>query len=348
MPEPDYSQYTLSDFLEDQFFIRWVTRADAESDAWWNAFMARYPEKKAIMFQASAIIKTYRKQEQFTNESRKHDLWDRINETLHQQHAIHTEKSARPLYMKIAAAVTALMLCTAGIWFILQTRNTVTTAFNEITTITLPDHSVVTLNGNSTLRYSDDWDTKSVREVWLDGEAYFNVKHINKDTLKIAPSHRFVVHSNNVDIEVLGTSFNVRNTKDQTNITLITGKVKVEPVDKSVNTAESLIMLPGDYVEFNSKKLIVKKKVEKPHQSTTWIRQEFAFNNPYIKDIVQKLKDDHGYTVEIKDPELLEMKIEGEISVSSVQELLSTVSATLDLQIDQNDKHIIISRPIQP
>jgi len=52
--------------------------------------------------------------------------------------------------------------------------------------------------------------------------------------------------------------------------------------------------------------------------------------------------------VEIKDPELLEMKIEGEISVSSVQELLSTVSATLDLQIDQNDKHIIISRPIQP
>jgi transmembrane sensor len=348
MPEPDYSQYTLSDFLEDQYFIRWVTRADAESDAWWNAFMARYPEKKAIMFQASAIIKTYRKQEQFTNESRKHHVWDRINETLHQQHAIHTKKSARPLYMRVAAAVTVFMLCTAGIWFILQTRNTVTTASNEITTITLPDHSVVTLNGNSTLRYNEDWDAKSVREVWLDGEAYFNVKHINKDTLKIAPSHRFVVHSNNVDIVVLGTSFNVRNTKDQTNITLITGKVKVEPIDKSVNTAEGLIMLPGDYVEFDSKKLIVKKKVEKPHQSTTWIKQEFAFNNPYIKDIVQKLKDDHGYTVEIKDPELLEMKIEGEISVSSIQELLSTVSATLDLQIDQKDKHIIISRPIQP
>ena len=348
MPEPDYSQYTLSDFLEDQFFIRWVTRADSESDAWWNAFMARYPEKKGIMVQASAIIKTYRKQEQFTNESRKHEVWDRINTTLQQQRAIHTEKSARPLFMKVAAAITVLMLCTAGFWYVTQSKNTVATASNEITTITLPDNSVVTLNGNSTLRYDNDWNAKSVREVWLNGEAYFNVKHINKDTSKIAPHHRFVVHSNTVDIEVLGTSFNVRNNKDQTNITLITGKVKVGPVDKSVNTAESLIMLPGDYVEFNSKKLIVKKKVEKPHHSTTWIKQEFAFNNAYIKDIIQKLKDDHGYTVEIKDPELLEMKIEGEISVSSIQELLSTISATLDLQIDQNDKHIIISRPIQP
>ena len=348
MPEQDYSQYTLSDFLEDQNFVRWVTKADSETDAWWQAFMARYPEKRTIMLQASAIIKTYRKQELFTNDSRKQDVWARINDTIQQDQSARRQDASISLYLKVAASITVLILCSAVLWFSLRSGNTVNTASNEITTITLPDNSVVTLNANSTLHYDKNWNTSSIREVWLDGEAYFNVKHINRDTLKIVPHDRFIVHSNNVDIEVLGTSFNVRNVKDQTNITLITGKVKVKPADKSIAAAQSLIMLPGDYVEFNNKQLLVKKKVEKPHQSTTWIKQEFAYNNAYLKDIVTKLQDDHGYIIEVRDPQLLDMKIEGEISVSSVQELLSTVSTALDLRIEQNDKHIIISKQIQP
>ena len=346
MPEQDYTQYALSDFLDDQYFIRWVTQTDSESDAFWTAFQAKYPEKKVIMLQAAAIVKTYRRQEQFTNDSRKQEVWTRIGGTIQQQHDVHNKKSVRPLYMKVAAVLAAFILCISAFWFSVKNKNTIATASNEVTTITLPDNSFVTLNANSTLRYDHNWNNESVREVWLEGEAYFNVKHINRDTTAVIPHHRFIVHSNIVDIEVLGTSFNVRNVKDQTNITLITGKVKVEPTDK--NTSKGLIMLPGDYVEFDSKKLIVKKKIEKPRQATTWISQDFAFNNAYLKDIIQKLQNDHGYTVDVKDPELLTMKIEGEISVSSVQELLSTVSTTLDLNIDQKDKHIIISRPIQP
>jgi ferric-dicitrate binding protein FerR (iron transport regulator) len=345
MPEQDYSQFSLSDFLEDQFFIRWVTRADRDSDAFWNAFMKRYPEKKAIILQASAVIKTYRSQDQFTNELRKNDVWARINTTLHHQPAVPAEKNMIPFYMKIAASVALMITCSAVFWFTMNSMNTVTTAHNEVTTITLPDHSIVTLNGNSTLRYTNDWDNESPREVWLDGEAYFNVKHINKDTLNIEPDHRFIVHSNKVNIEVLGTSFNVRNLHDQTNITLITGKVKVEPADKtSANAAQDLIMLPGDYVEFTSKKLVAKKKMQNPQQAAAWIRQEFVFNNAYLKDIIQKLKDDHGYTIDVKDPEVLTLKIEGEISVSSIQELLATVSSTLDLKVEQADKHIMISK----
>jgi ferric-dicitrate binding protein FerR (iron transport regulator) len=349
MPDQNYSQYTLSDFLDDQSFIRWVTVGDAESDLQWNTLISKYPEKKEIIRQAAVIIKTYRRQEEFNNESRKEEIWSRISETVNRHQIFHNEKNARPLYLKIAAAIAVIVLGTAAFWLMQESKNIVSTTSNEVTTITLPDNSIVTLNANSTLRYDKEWEKESIREVWLEGEAYFNVKHINKDTLSIAPHHRFIVHSNKVNIEVLGTSFNVRNNKDQIKITLITGKVKVEPVDQTDRSSKSLIMLPGDYVEFSNKNLIVKKKVDKPHQATTWINQDFAFNNSYIKDIIEKLQHDHGYTVEVKDPGLLEMRIEGEISVSSVQELLSTVSAALDLKIDQrDDKHIIISRPNEP
>jgi transmembrane sensor len=69
------------------------------------------------------------------------------------------------------------------------------------------------------------------------------------------------------------------------------------------------------------------------------------FTDAYLRDIVKALRDDYGYEVEVKDPKLLELRIEGEISVSSVDELLTTVSATLGLRIAHSaDKHIVMSR----
>jgi transmembrane sensor len=341
MSEQDYSRYILSDFLEDAFFTKWVMRPDAESDAFWNAFMENYPEKRTIIKQAAAVITTYRSQNQFNNEAHKQQVWARINATLKEQPIIKKETRVIPLYLKIAAAITLLVGSTTTFWLMQSSSDVVFTASNEIATITLPDHSIVKLNGNSTLRYEGDWDGSSPREVWLEGEAFFNVKHINKDSLNIIPGHRFIVHSNNVNIEVLGTSFNVQEQKEQTNITLITGKVKVRPAGQS---AQGMIMLPGDYVEYTSNKLIARKKITNPLQAVAWTNQEFTFNNAYLRDIVKKLTEDHGYSIEVKEPDLLELKIEGEISVSSIQELLSTVSTTLDLDVKQTDKHIVISR----
>jgi transmembrane sensor len=181
--------------------------------------------------------------------------------------------------------------------------------------------------------------------VWIDGEAYFKVKHVNQDTLNIKPGERFVVHGNHLDIEVLGTSFNVHNRTDNTNITLLTGKVKVQVATALPTPTPEVIMLPGDYVEFSKQKLIAKKKVENPKWSTAWVKQEILFTDAYLRDIVKALRDDYGYEVEVKDPKLMELRIEGEISVSSVDELLTTVSATLGLRIAHSaDKHIVMSR----
>jgi transmembrane sensor len=340
----DYSQFTLSDFLEDDFFIRWIMEPDPQSTMFWEAFMQRYPEKREAVMKASAIIKAYRKQKTFTNDDRQLEVWGRIQAEV-QQAQIRQPARVVPLYTKIAAAAALFVVATSIFWLFADHRSVVSTAYNEVTKIVLPDRSVVMLNGNSTLRYNEDWNNDGPREVWIDGEAYFKVKHVNQDTLNIQPGERFIVHSNDLDIEVLGTSFNVQNRSNKTNITLLTGKVKVQLTEPAATRTPDVIMLPGDYVEYASKKLVAKKKLENPKWATTWIKQEILFTDALLKEIVKSLEEDYGYVVEVKDQKLMDLRIEGEISVSSVDELLTTVSATLGVRISRpSDKRIIMSK----
>jgi transmembrane sensor len=336
----DYSGFSLSDFLDDDLFIRWVIEADAEGDAFWKSFLLQYPEKRETLEQASAIIRTYRMQTSFTNDQRKDQVWSQIKTSIHrQQQEARPVRSLVPLY-KIAAAVALIVTFGAALWILVNDKHSITTAYGEIRTIELPDHSKVTLNGNSSLSYKRSWDPHAIREVWIEGEALFEVSHVNRDTTSIAAGDRFVVHSNGVNIEVLGTTFNVEHRRDQTQVTLLSGKVKV----LAKNAAEHVVMLPGDYVEYHDTELVQKTSLQKPHFSTAWVKSEFAFVDPYLKDIVKTLQDDHGYDVEVKDEKLLALRIEGEISVATLQELLSTVEVALGLHISQSEKHIVIVR----
>lgn len=342
----EYEKYTLSDFLEDDSFVRWAINAEPEANVFWKEVINTYPEKEEIMNQAVEIVTAYRSQDTFTNEMGRQQLWNRIQtEITRQEEPVAARVKSMPLYMKVAAAIALLIAAIAVYWFLGDHRESVHTAYNEVTKVVLPDHSVVTLNGNSTLYYNDRWTDGTLREVWLEGEAFFNVKHINKDTLNIREGERFLVHGRDVEIEVLGTSFNVRDQAEKTDVTLITGRVKVVLSSPSDDTVTNVIMLPGDYAEFANQNLIAKKKLEKPQQSTAWINQDFVFTDALLKEIVKTLVQFHGYKVDVKDDRLLNLKIEGEISVSSIPELLAAVSATLELNVEQkSEKHIVLSK----
>src|SRR6185437_3682694 len=107
--------------------------------------------------------------------------------------------------LAVAASLTAVAF---GIWWIgartghLQ-YSEIRTGYGEIKSVLLPDSSVVTLNANSKLRIPEQWTEASGRQVWLEGEAYFAVQK------KAATAEKFVVHTTEVDVEVLGTKFNV-------------------------------------------------------------------------------------------------------------------------------------------
>src|SRR5690606_15777064 len=108
-----------------------------------------------------------------------------------------------------------------------------TTGYGETRKINLPDGSLVVLNANSELKYESNWQQAPMREVWLQGEAFFEV-------VKTTEEKQFIVHTGSLDVEVLGTQFNVHNRHQKVQVVLSSGKVKLQPLERQ----ESLLMNP--------------------------------------------------------------------------------------------------------
>ena len=114
----------------------------------------------------------------------------------------------------------------------------------------LPDNSVIWLNRNSELIYSRNSFNEQNREVTLIGEAFFDVA---KDSLK-----PFVINANDTKVRVLGTSFNLKTSKDSgvTELVLVTGKVEFS------NKVDQVILQPGEIVSTDASHKITKQDNE--------------------------------------------------------------------------------------
>ena len=139
---------------------------------------------------------------------------------------IEQRKKERPpiwlLPHRVAAGLVGLLIAALAIlWYYHQNNHlqTIDTGYAQLREVMLPDGSIVTLNANSTLRYSTDWNHQDIREVWLEGEAFFSVAHTSDN-------QKFVVRAGSMDVKVVGTEFNVHSRREEVNVVLQTGRVE--------------------------------------------------------------------------------------------------------------------------
>ena len=160
-------------------------------------------------------------------------------------------------YASLAASITVL-ICLA--FYFSQDYffyDTYSTAYGMTKNILLEDGSEVTLNANSTLKVPKALADIDVREVWLTGEAFFSIAK--------RPGHvKFSVHTDNLDVEVLGTKFNVSNRHGKTEVVLNEGSVKL--TSDVNNTNAVLYMKPGDFVSLSQNDTTFKRKIVKPEK----------------------------------------------------------------------------------
>ena len=102
-------------------------------------------------------------------------------------------------------------------------------------------------------------------------------------------------------------------------------------------------MKSGDYIEYTQRHLVAQKTLAVPEKLTEWTNHQLSFNNATLAQITEVMTDDYGYHIEISDPALSNLKIEGEISVSNVDELLETIATTLSVKVTHSDKNITIT-----
>jgi transmembrane sensor len=234
-------------------------------------------------------------------------------------------------YTGIAASLTAL-ICIA--FYLSQDYflyDTYSTAFGMTKNILLEDGSEVTLNANSTLKVPKDLADTDVREVWLDGEAFFSIT-------KKGGHVKFSVHTDNVNVEVLGTKFNVNNRHGSTEVVLNEGSVKLT---SDVNADDIVYMKPGDFVSLSQSDTTFKRKIVKPEKYNAWQSNKLVFEDTPLRDVAQKIEDYYGVTVEIQNDEIGKRQLTGTLPNNDLGIVLKSLSASHNLEIQREDNRII-------
>lgn len=220
--------------------------------------------------------------------------------------------NSRKILWRISGIAASLVLVVGlflyfnpGVDFLGQKEIVYQTGFGERLDIELNDGSHITLNANSTLRWVEDWEKSENRQVTLEGEAFFEVKKQN--------GIPFTVYTNDVAVEVLGTSFNVDSRKTATKVYLEEGKVnlKLKEVEESLDSKEidkpsEIIMEPGEQVRYSAKE----KKVEKEEGlsmivAAAWKMDVLNFKNMEFMEVLELLRELYGQSFECTDKDLL-------------------------------------------
>lgn len=238
----------------------------------------------------------------------------------------------RPWIYRAAAAFALLAAASIIIYWNSFRMTEFHTDFGERMAITLPDHSQVTLNGNSTLRYNKAWSGETDREVWIDGEGFFAVQH--------TPHHRkFIVHtSGELDVQVLGTKFNVKSREQRSEVMLTEGKVRLDMPDSKV---APVFLKPGELATMADKKL--SKRVVKQKQYTSWLTYTLLFDRTPLHDVADLLKDTYGIEVSFSEESLQTRELSGEISSAHGDDILYAIAETFNLKVERDGKTVKIS-----
>jgi transmembrane sensor len=239
-------------------------------------------------------------------------------------------------WYRLAAVFAGLVLLLAGGYAYLFASNivTVSTAYGEVRRLTLPDHSTVTLNGNSTLRYASTWADEEPREVWLKGEAYFSVTHTEeRDQLfRVNGEEQF-------QVEVLGTAFNVSTRESKPRVALDTGKVRLK---LSGQASDTITLKPGEALEKDAQGKFIKRQVS-PGLYASWKTQKLIFEDTSLHDIVLLLQETYGLSVQVADSALLQQRLTGSVPNENVDLILHGLAQLFDLTIRREKEKVYLN-----
>lgn len=196
--------------------------------------------------------------------------------------------------------------------------------------LVLEDGSRIWLNSASELRYPVHF-TKDKRQVWLEGEAYFEIAH-NAEC-------PFVVKTAKQDVTVLGTSFDVTAYKDENDVytTLLNGSVRVDTKGKQQ------VLLPGEQAVFDGEGINVKEVNAKLYCS--WIEERFVFMSEDFEHVAKKLERWYNVKFVFESDDLRKKCFSGSIpKYSEMHKILKMLELTTNICFEMNEGVVHVTK----
>ncbi|QJD78957.1 FecR family protein [Spirosoma rhododendri] len=352
----------LADFLNDPSFRAWVRgHATPDEADWWAQYAAQHSAKAVLLWQARETLLGL---EQATFPANP----DRVNMAIDSIMAATEPTLSRPglapATWRFGWAVTAtVLICLLAGWgWHLNQQRPVTIYKQLVAHATVPmqevvndgsktrlvllaDGSSVVLQPNSRISYPANFTAHRNREVYLTGEAFFEVAK--------NPHRPFLVYADKVITKVLGTSFTVRATaKEGVDVVVKTGRVSVFTRDDGQRTdkvaslqLKGLVLAPNQQVRFDrADNHLTRSLVESPARLDMVIqRPVFEFNNTPVSTVFAALTNAYGIEI-IYDADMMKnCYLTASLDDEPLFEKLTMICRTLDAQYEQMDGKLIIS-----
>ncbi|AXY72854.1 DUF4974 domain-containing protein [Paraflavitalea soli] len=362
--------YSVEDFICDESFQHYCLGDDPEAVQSWTTWISNNPHKQPEVEEAKRMIS-------ILNANQGHlpaqldQLKDGINRFDLLKQALQQEPPPAPpkpvvTRFKYAMGVAAslLLLAVAG-YFLFRPSTTAIPANPEAIashqptvlssgkeprkTVVLPDGSVVTLRSNSSITLAHNFEQGN-RELSLSGEAFFDVTH--------RENHPFIVHTNEVNIEVLGTAFNVSAypSNPHTETSLFRGRVAVSVKD---HPDQKVILTPSMKLIYMSAVAaktpaatenpfrIVPMSVDPVNhkaQEIAWIRNRLKIEDEPLSAIATKLQQWYGIEISFADSTVKTFRYSGTFESETVVKALEALQLSYPFNFQVDKEKIIISK----
>lgn len=368
----DTQNYSVEDLICDESFQHYCLGDDQEAVQTWTTWINDHPNKSEIVLEAMRIIAILNAnqgnlQVQVNHLKDSIDRFDLLKQALQQDQAVGNDAPARAKYrisLRYTVGIAASLLVVVAAFFLFQPRKSIVPAKPVATaalpavirsgneprkTVVLPDGSVVTLRSNSSITLADNFDLAN-RELTLSGEAFFDVTHHEQ--------HPFIVHTTEVNIEVLGTIFNVSAypSSPNTETSLFRGKVAVSvkdhPDQKVILTPSMKLIFvntvpakaqPATVAPFKIVSMSVDPQDHKAKE-IAWIRNRLKIEDEPLVAIAAKLQQWYGIEISFGDEEVKSYRYSGTFESETVVKALEALQLSYPFNFQVEKEKIIISK----
>jgi ferric-dicitrate binding protein FerR (iron transport regulator) len=268
------------------------------------------------------------------------------------------ERRRRTILYRLAWPAAVAAACCALVFLLLRNKDNkkvlAEAAQSEVCTkngskskLQLPDGTEVWLNAGSRITYGNDFN-ESDRQVTLEGEAFFDVA--------ANANIPFVIHTNLVDITVLGTAFNVRAYANEkvAETALIRGSVEIKlhsspekkiilkPAEKLIVRDDSILLAKPLPVMTLTQVHYLDKQRDSTAVETLWLKNKLVFDEEPLEQVALKLERWYGVKVTIQDDQLKNIAYSGVFEDEALQEVLYALQLTGNFHYSILKKEVII------
>tara|TARA_B100000809_G_C15043384_1_gene496405 strand:+ start:259 stop:1260 length:1002 start_codon:yes stop_codon:yes gene_type:complete len=319
----------IEEFVKDPSFINWVNKSQLTDVKFWDHWIYQNPDRRQMILDAKSVILGLCFNRVILSDHKVNSEWEKLEQKI--KISSQEVSSKIPFYKnkQFQSIAATLLICIAisAVYFSNKSTTIIhKAAFGEVSDINLPDGTRVKLNSNSTLSYDDS----NVREVFLEGEAYFNVEK------KPETKAKFIVKTNDLDIKVYGTSFNVNNRKSKTKVFLEEGQISL-----TLRNGIEKKMTPGDLISYSyeNNSIVEETKLIRSELQTSWKNGSLIFDRSTLESAMQEIEGTYGIEVVFNEESIKTTLITGAMPTQNLGICIKTIEKSANVTIvNENNK----------